>query len=150
MFAMAPIIAMAVAGRSQKNRSLRLLPSPEAILFCGLILAYAAYNSANTKWGDGFQGMKFQPGPLSRFDCPATCLHFFPEACQEHPHQFAGCSGLRLMRDVLPRAPLRAARNLGLPVWTNPKSPRYGCQAPHQELAPAAARGDGAEDEAPK
>ncbi|CAJ1371617.1 unnamed protein product [Effrenium voratum] len=42
MFAMAPIIAMA------------------AILFCGLILAYAAYNSANTKWGDGFQGMKFQ------------------------------------------------------------------------------------------
>ncbi|CAE7550458.1 SLC12A5 [Symbiodinium pilosum] len=42
MFAMAAVIAMA------------------AILFCGLILAYAAYNSANTKWGDGFQGMKFQ------------------------------------------------------------------------------------------
>ena len=33
---------------------------PEAIAFCSIILAYAAYNSANTKWGDGFQGMKFQ------------------------------------------------------------------------------------------
>lgn len=43
MFAMAPLIAMA------------------AIAFCSIILAYAAYNSANTKWGDGFQGMKFQP-----------------------------------------------------------------------------------------
>ncbi|CAE7264818.1 SLC12A7 [Symbiodinium sp. KB8] len=42
MFAMAAVIAMA------------------AIIFCGLILAYAAYNSANTRWGDGFQGMKFQ------------------------------------------------------------------------------------------
>eukprot|EP00913_Durusdinium_trenchii_P033322 g31196.t1 len=31
-----------------------------AIAFCSIILAYAAYNSANTKWGDGFQGMKFQ------------------------------------------------------------------------------------------
>ena len=42
MFAMAAVIAMA------------------AIAFCSIILAYAAYNSANTKWGDGFQGMKFQ------------------------------------------------------------------------------------------
>eukprot|EP00930_Biecheleria_cincta_P096598 TRINITY_DN8841_c0_g1_i2.p1 TRINITY_DN8841_c0_g1~~TRINITY_DN8841_c0_g1_i2.p1 ORF type:complete len:1089 (+),score=175.20 TRINITY_DN8841_c0_g1_i2:220-3267(+) len=42
MFAMAPVTAMA------------------AILFCCVILAYAAYNSHNAKWGDGFQGMKFQ------------------------------------------------------------------------------------------
>lgn len=26
----------------------------EAIAFCSIILAYAAYNSANTKWGDGW------------------------------------------------------------------------------------------------
>merc|ERR1719486_597470 len=31
-----------------------------AILFCSVIFAYAAYNSHEVKWGDGFQGMKFQ------------------------------------------------------------------------------------------
>eukprot|EP00931_Biecheleriopsis_adriatica_P058779 TRINITY_DN35076_c0_g1_i1.p1 TRINITY_DN35076_c0_g1~~TRINITY_DN35076_c0_g1_i1.p1 ORF type:complete len:1025 (+),score=157.76 TRINITY_DN35076_c0_g1_i1:47-3121(+) len=42
MFAMAPVTAMV------------------AIVFCTIILAYASYNSHNAKWGDGFQGMKFQ------------------------------------------------------------------------------------------
>jgi len=31
-----------------------------AIIFCSVIFAYAAYNSHEVKWGDGFQGMKFQ------------------------------------------------------------------------------------------
>jgi len=31
-----------------------------AIIFCSVIFFYAAHNSHQVKWGDGFQGMKFQ------------------------------------------------------------------------------------------
>jgi len=31
-----------------------------AVLFCSVVFAYAAYNSHSVKWGDGFQGVKFQ------------------------------------------------------------------------------------------
>merc|ERR1719335_1092899 len=31
-----------------------------AIVFCLLIFAYATHNSHQVKWGDGFQGVKFQ------------------------------------------------------------------------------------------
>jgi len=31
-----------------------------AIVFCLIVMSYSAYNSNAVKWGDGFQGMKFQ------------------------------------------------------------------------------------------
>lgn len=52
--------AESLGGVSSPGFTPKLRLQPEAIAFCSIILAYAAYNSANTKWGDGFQGMKFQ------------------------------------------------------------------------------------------
>lgn len=31
-----------------------------AIVFCGVVFSYASFNSHQVKWGDGFQGLKFQ------------------------------------------------------------------------------------------
>lgn len=31
-----------------------------AIVFCGVVFGYASFNSHQVKWGDGFQGLKFQ------------------------------------------------------------------------------------------
>ena len=75
----------------------------KAIAFCSIILAYAAYNSANTKWGDGFQGMKFQLLGSEARKLQEHKLKQLPkraqkklmadgaiEACKEHPHKQLG------------------------------------------------------------
>ncbi|CAE8598177.1 unnamed protein product [Polarella glacialis] len=63
MFAMAPIVAAI------------------AILFCATIFTYASYNSHNAKWGDGFQGMKFQlvKNILTRMELKAHTKNWRPQ-----------------------------------------------------------------------
>jgi len=63
MFAMSPIMATC------------------AICFCAVIFAYAAYNSHSVKWGDGFQGIKFQLARniLTHMDLTAHTKNWRPQ-----------------------------------------------------------------------
>uniref|UniRef100_A0A7S0AM74 Amino acid permease/ SLC12A domain-containing protein n=1 Tax=Pyrodinium bahamense TaxID=73915 RepID=A0A7S0AM74_9DINO len=63
MFAISAIIAMA------------------AIVFCTVIFAYASFNSHKVKWGDGFQGLKFQIARniLQKLDYKAHTKNWRPQ-----------------------------------------------------------------------
>jgi len=63
MFAISPIYAMV------------------AIIFCSAIFSYATHNSHQVKWGDGFQGIKFQLARniLTRMDIQAHKKNWRPQ-----------------------------------------------------------------------
>lgn len=63
MFAISPLFAMI------------------AIVFCSIIFTYASHNSAQVKWGDGFQGMKFQIARniLTQMDITAHTKNWRPQ-----------------------------------------------------------------------
>jgi len=52
-----------------------------AVLFCGIVMTYSAYNSHAVKWGDGFQGMKFQVARniLMKMDITAHTKNWRPQ-----------------------------------------------------------------------
>ncbi|CAK0807379.1 unnamed protein product, partial [Prorocentrum cordatum] len=63
MFAMDPLIATV------------------AVFFCAIVFSYASFNSAEAKWGDGFQGMKFQVAKkiLTKMDLHVHAKNWRPQ-----------------------------------------------------------------------
>merc|ERR1719181_1380319 len=52
-----------------------------AIVFCSIIFLYATHNSHQVKWGDGWQGMKFQLARniLTHMDIKAHAKNWRPQ-----------------------------------------------------------------------
>mmetsp|Transcript_29306 Transcript_29306/g.76791 ORF Transcript_29306/g.76791 Transcript_29306/m.76791 type:complete len:584 (-) Transcript_29306:169-1920(-) len=52
-----------------------------AMVFCAIVFGYASFNSAQAKWGDGFQGMKFQVAKniLTKMDLKVHAKNWRPQ-----------------------------------------------------------------------
>jgi hypothetical protein len=52
-----------------------------AMVFCAVVFGYASFNSAQAKWGDGFQGMKFQVAKnvLTKMDLQVHAKNWRPQ-----------------------------------------------------------------------